>query len=311
MNRTMKMLSLITAMMSVMAHAQELYQPTRNISDQGISLKGWGNGLIAESTDRAVEGGNSIRISSRNFFQGGVINFEKPINVAEASSSKENLLHLNIGVPDSTTTRGPAGGGSSEAGGGIRGGVGLGGGGGIRGGAAAGGTTQENTLKTVRIVIATSDGKRSEGYLDLSTVPSNGEGWKSVGIPLQAISGFAASNKIISSISVSSDAIATFYVGSIKILNDRTPVFAEPNVREMNLAFGDEVTFTASGSAGSTPIRYSWDFDSRDGIQSDAEGPSIAHRFRKPGEFEVTLTATDIYGLKAPYSTKIKIVVNP
>lgn len=306
-----KLLTLAPALMSALAYSQEIYEPTRNIADQGITLKGWGNGLIAESNDRAIEGGNSIRISSRNFFQGGVINFAKPVDLTTATSSKENLLYVSISIPDSTTTRGPAGGGSSEAGGGIRGGVGLGGGGGIRGGAAAGGTSQSNALKTVRVVIATTDGKRSEGYLDLTTVPSTAEGWKSVGIPLQAISGFAGSNKVISSISVSCDAVATFYVGSIKVLNDKTPVYAEPDVRELNLAFGDEITFNAWGSAGATPVKFMWDFDSRDGIQVDAEGANVSRRFRKPGEFEVTLTAVDVYGLKAPYSTKVKIVVNP
>jgi PKD repeat protein len=79
----------------------------------------------------------------------------------------------------------------------------------------------------------------------------------------------------------------------------------------MNLALGDEVSFSAAGFGGSTVLKYSWDFDDKDGIQEDAVGQSVRHKFRKPGTYTITLTIADAYGLKKPYTTTMKAVVNP
>lgn len=309
------------------ASAQELYLSSRTVADQGISLVGWGNGRVAEADEVPYEGTTSLRFSSRNFFQGGILNFANPVNLSQPFSSRSNLLHFTFNVPGTT---GNAGGPGGPGGLGGRGGLGgppgeggaavggrqggaLGGPGGLAGpgGPGAGSQASEDTLEKVRVVITTTDNLRSEGYLDISTSIPNERGWFSVGIPLQAINGFERTNKTIKSIAVSGDAVATYYLGSIKIVNDTTPVYAEPNVRELNLAFGDQVMFAAGGSAGATPVKFIWDFDSRDGVTGDVEGQSVMHRFRQPGEFEVTLTAIDIYGLKQPYSTKIKVTVNP
>ena len=115
------------------------------------------------------------------------------------------------------------------------------------------------------------------------------------------------------------DAPAAFYVGDVRVLNDGTPLRAEPNVRSLNLALNDSYTFFATGTGGSSVLKYTWDFDSADGIQVDAEGQSVTYKFRKPswstanptGVFVVTLTVSDEYGLKQPYSTTLKIRVNP
>ena len=58
---------------SAVAQGTILYAPVKLILDQGISVKGWGSGTIAETDETAYEGVRSIRISSRNYFQGGVI----------------------------------------------------------------------------------------------------------------------------------------------------------------------------------------------------------------------------------------------
>jgi hypothetical protein len=101
------------------------------------------------------------------------------------------------------------------------------------------------------------------------------------------------------------------YVGELRVVNDTTPITGEPNLRTLNLALGDEVAFSASGYGGSTILKYSWDFDDKDGIQEDAVGQSVRHKFRKPGPYTVTLTISDAYGLKKAYTTTIKATVNP
>jgi hypothetical protein len=97
----------------------------------------------------------------------------------------------------------------------------------------------------------------------------------------------------------------------MRVVNDTTPIRGDVNQTNLNLALGDEIEFIAHGMGGSSVLKYTWDFDSADGIQVDAEGQVIKRKFRKPGDYTITLTVTDAYGLKAPYSTTIKAKVNP
>lgn len=310
-----------------MATAQSIYIPNRKISDQGINLRGWGSGTISETDEVYVEGAYSLQVTTRNYFQGGMINLAKPVDLSGAFSDKNNLLRFAIRSsgekPKFATTVGKpgAGGGPSSAGaggGGLAGGEGgaggaLGGG----GGQAGGSTTPQGTtiatdavLRTLRLVITTSDNLKSEAYLNIRS--TGAEAWRNFSLPLNAIKGFERTNKNIQSIAVSGDAISTFWIGDIRVVNDTTPISGEMNFKsDMNLALGDEREFIAYGFAGSTPLKYTWDFDDSDGIQVDAEGQSVKFKFRHPGTFKVTLVVSDAYGNKKPYTASVKVTVNP
>jgi hypothetical protein len=316
------------AALAVAAQAQVIYAPTIALADQKISLSAWGSGTITETTEMAYDGGGSVRVSSRNFFQGGIMHFENPVNLSGPSADKANMFLITLSAPAATTvdSGGAAGGGVKGGGGGATLGTGGGGGGaaaGLGGGAAggqtgggqAGGTerqvTFDTTLTKVRMIITTSDGKKSEVFVDLSGALANSRGWKSVGVPLVSIPGFDRTNKMVKSIAFSGDTIGTFYVGELKVVNDTTPLYVEPSVFELNLALGDEITLSAYGSGGSSQLRYTWDFDAADGVDVDAEGQYVRRRFRKPGNYTITVTVHDQFGLKKPHSSTIKVVVNP
>jgi hypothetical protein len=287
--------------------AQTFYSPTRPVAEQGIKLTGWGSGTIAETDEAAYEGTASVRVSSRNFFQGGILVFTQPVSVASAFEDKANMLKVVLKAPEQT-------GGGAAAGGG-RAGAGDGGEAGMRGGQEApGGGAQASPdlrLETIRLVIATSDGKRSEAFLDLRGLGADQRGWVSASVPLQAIAGLGESNKEIASIAFSGDAVASFFIGEVSVESDTTPIYADVNHDELNLALGDSVNFVASGSGGASQLVYEWDFDDSDGVQVDAEGQSIVRVFRKPGEFTVTLRVRDAFSLKEPFTRTIKVVVNP
>lgn len=319
----------VLSLAAAFALAAELYSPNRAAKDQGMTLKSWGSGTIAETSEAIFDGVGSLRISSRNFFQGGIINYDTPVDLSKEFGDRNNLLLLAVQIPGATTggaAGGNRGGGSGPPVGAGTGGVsGLGGGGQepfdpqggaagasvpSSGGTSAGAAAASSDIKVLRFVISTSDGKKSEAYVNLDTTLPDAKGWRKVGIPLQAIRGFDKTNKMVSSIAVSTDTVGTVYIGAMNILNDATPVYAEPSSRDLNLAQGDEVVLSATGSAGATPLKFMWDFDSADGITVDAEGQAVRRRFRKPGEYTITVTAQDIYGLKAPHSSTIKVVVN-
>lgn len=316
------------------AIAQTLYSPFRTLGDQGINTKSWGSGTIAETDEFIYDGTVSVRVSSRNFYQGGIMEYSSPVSLAGAYADKTNLLRLTIMAPGYGTqmTGGaappPAGGdrgigGQQQAGGG--GGAGSGGTGqmsgglsGGEGGAGGGGATgpEGPRVEKVRLVITTTDGLRSEAYLDLTSATRDDRGWMRAGVPLQAISGFDRTNKIIHSIAISADKVSSVYVGEIDIQSDATPISVEPNIREANLALGDTMEFWANAFGGATPLKYEWTIvhtplsgQARPGVT--VTGQLIEYTFRQPGNYVITLTASDIYGLKEPQSSTINISVNP
>ncbi|MGE0002820.1 MAG: PKD domain-containing protein [Fimbriimonadaceae bacterium] len=315
-------LSLCALVLACLSGAQTLYAGTTPASTQGLDFRSWGSGSAKGTEDAAFDGTLSVRISSRNFYQGGIMVFEKPVDLAGAFGDKANLLRFAVKLPLKPATGGSGGalgggkGGAIGAGGDgpSTGGTASGSGGALAGGEGGGAAASGSDLPALtklRLVLTTSDGKKSEAMLDVSTSLADNRGWSQVGIPLASISGFDRTNKSITSIAMSCDALATIYVGEVKILNDPTPVYGTPNHVELNLAIGDEITFRGSGSAGTTPALFAWDFDESDGVQVDAEGAVVRRKFRKAGSYVVTMITKDAYGLKPPHMSKIRVTVNP
>lgn len=210
---------------------------------------------------------------------------------------------------------GTRGGGQGTGGGpgGMMGGPGgiMGGPGGMRGGAGTTLSDAETTIRNVRVVIVTTDGKRSEAFIPVTSNTGKLSDFKAIAVPLQGISGFDKTNKIIKEVAISGDAVSTYYVGDIGVYNDPTPIMADIVASSTNLALNEEISLYAVGNGGSSVLVYSWDFDASDGIQTDTEGSYIKRKFRKPGKFTITLTVSDKYGLKAPVTKTVDIEVNP
>ena len=323
MHAMQKVFSLSVLALAAIAFSQapaNLYSPSRTVKDQGISLVGWGSGTIAETDETAYEGASSLRVSTRNFFQGGIMTYANPVNLAGAFQDPNNLLMFTVRIADATMTMG---GGSAASGSGAGGGnttgaegrEGAGSGGGSRSGATMGSTAQGPTglgdLDKIRVIITTSDSKKSEAFLPLRTSVADAKGWIRVGIPLKAIAGFAATNQMVKSVAVSANAPGSVYVGEVKILNDATPIYGEILVGDMNIGSGTAVNLTASGQAGASILKYTWNIQSADEPLFTFEGQNISYRFRKPGTYKVSVTISDTNGLKKPYtSSAATITVN-
>lgn len=336
-----------------------LYAPGHSIKDQGIQLSGWGSGTVAETDEVALEGTKSVRITSRNYFQGGVMTFTKPVDLSKDYTDPDGLLEITFKVADNSMVITPQGGGpgvrpmgpgSRPRGGGAaindgglvldipgigmdvgfqqRGGPspfgrqGLPGGQGGPGGRGGpgmpgkGGTQQakaapQDKLENLRIIVTTTDNLKSEMYIPVSQSFGGDRGWRTTAVPLSAISGFERTNKIVKEIALSTDTMATIFIGRVRVIDDSTPITADLNATSLNLAQGDQVELKAMGYAGSTILKYDWDFDASDGIQVDATGPTVKHTFNKAGSFVITVTIRDIYNKKTPVVETIKAKVNP
>jgi hypothetical protein len=337
MNRALLAVAAMTVAGAAMGQGSAVYLPVKSVKDQGITLAGWGSGTIAETDETKFEGAYSLRITTRNLFQGGLIRLSSPADLASAYADKNNLLRIAVRVADMNMTMSGGGGkpGPDKGGGGIE----MGGAGGNMAPPTGGGSKQQPPtgggnqgmlpggnskgsqgnppaanippLRMLRFVVTTTDGLKSEAYVPLNTNSNGAAGWRMIAIPLASINGFERTNKIIKEVGVSGDTLATFYIGEMRVLNDATPITGDVNVKTMNLALGDEREFRATGFGGASVLRYTWDFDARDGIQVDAEGPVVKRKFRKPGEYTITMTVSDAAGLKKPAVSTIKVKVNP
>lgn len=172
-----------------------------------------------------------------------------------------------------------------------------------------GNNAANTTLKTMRLVITTTDGLKSEVYVP-ADVSNGSDGWRQLGIPLQAINGFGRTNKIIKSIAFGGDVTTSVYIGDLRTVDDQTPITGDTNVHDLNLAEGDEVTLSATGYAGASMLKYDWYFDKNTSGPPDATGQVIKHKFLKPDTYTITLVISDYFGLKQPYKTTISAVVN-
>jgi len=358
MNRqiALRLASGLIALVSVLAaRGQNLYRSVYTIQGEHITLSRWGSGTIAETTETAYEGAHSIRVVSRNFFQGGTLNLDVPVDLKSKFNDPNSLLRvilrsraLEVVHPDAApgapgtgpARRGPRPGDPGYGGPGPGGPppeTGFAGGYGFRqrgrgmgpGGRGPGGMgpgfgpvappppPAEAKMSVLRLVVTTTDDKKSEIYIPLNDTRPDQDGWYQLAFPLQAIKGFDGTNMVVKKVALSADTLATFYLGTTPIEGD---IYVKVSgvgddwevVPSANVALEDVVTFRSYGTAGATLIKYEWNFDAANHPgEVDAVGPVLKRTFRQPGTFTITLTMSDRFGLKKPVVKSMLVTVNP
>lgn len=295
-------------------------------ASNGFVLEAWGGGGIEETAENAVAGPNALRIRTATFFQGGILRFSKPVSLGSYVNDPENLLAVAVYVMESRTSGGDSGGGGGLTGGGGGGGLTGGGGSSMGGGRSAGGgltgggggdtgARRGKQMDNLRMILRTTDGKLSETYVPLGTGGSAVGKWRRIGVPLKSIAGFSKSNMEVEAMAFSGDSPTSFYLGEVRVVRDQTPIQGFISVTEYNIGINTELTFSASAEAGLSVVEYVWDFDASDGLQVEAIGQAVVHRFRRPSKPDqpivVTLTIRDVFGLKQPWKGTIAVTVNP
>ena len=142
------------------------------------------------------------------------------------------------------------------------------------------------------------------------------DAWRQFNIPVSAIPGIKAADAQIKEIKVFGDAPASFWLGGIRTVTDATPLTIAPIEDQSALPKNTNYRYTARVTSGASSVRVTWDFDERDGIQEDRVGGVATYAYRKATEitanakdYVVTVTATDVYGIKEPATRKFKIHV--
>ncbi len=306
-------------------------------TEAGITLRAWGSGTIEEATETTFVGSRSIKLSTRGYFAGGWIEFSTPVDLRTDLNAPDKVLRFVLRFPGTATVAAggapggpPRGGGLGAPGGPPRGAGGPRGGGfsgefGEGGQPPAGGggtTTAPPTLQQLRIVLETSDGKRTDFLLPLQGVRADESGWQSVSMPLNAIPLLKQTNGQIARIGIFGDASATFYLGEIRTLSEQTPLqgyiyvqnsygFSYDSRRDNRIviAANDELIFYGISESGTIPVVFRWSFGGDPSVV-DGEGSVIRRRFPRKGTFTVWLTIADPYGARKPATARIEVQVN-
>jgi hypothetical protein len=225
-----------------------------------------------------------------------------------------------LGAPGGAPRGGPGfgGGGLLGEGGGPQAPGGFGG----PGAPAGGGQTITPTLRELRLIIETSDGKRTETVVPLQNLRTDESGWQSLSVPLRAIAGLRETNGQIAKIGFFGDTTGVFYIGEIRTLSESGPiqgymaiqntfgsVFTSRSQERLSIASGDELIFFGVAENVSTPVEYRWSFGD-DPSQVDGMGQVVRRRFPKRGNYTVHLTIADPLGVRPPATAKIQIQVN-
>lgn len=302
-----------------------------SLQTSGLTLANWGSGSVEEDTGKILSGTESIRLTTHGMYQGGSLNFNKPVNLGPYLAGKFNYLTVVVQLPNTNPNAGGGDSGFQGFSGFGKGALGPGGfaggaagvaspGGGQNSGGPGGGRVQAQKgrkLENLRLVMATTGGKTIETLLPVAGAVEENQ-WKTLAIPLSQIPALTADDAQIQSIRIFGDAPATLNIGSIGVVEDSSPIVLEP-INGKTVQRLARYQYIATASAGITPLVYSWDWDASDGIQDETEGRNVTHTFRKASvddagrttDFTVTVTVSDLYHLKAPAKTTFKVHVTP
>ncbi|HVK02759.1 MAG TPA: PKD domain-containing protein [Armatimonadaceae bacterium] len=258
-----------------------------------VRLGSWGSGRAEETKDNVLVGDSAIRVTTHGLYQGARLDFRNPIDLSSALMNPKTYVRMQVRFAGSTQTNfDPSN-------------------------PQLGNQVLAAPFDKMRFLLTMADGTQYELVRPVVIPPSEDpDAYVPITFPVAAIlkkgsttlpapAGDAAKLKTLS---IFGDKYQQFTIGEINVITDDTEISVEP--LEDQIAFiNDVLTFSGIAEGGATTLRYSWDFDAKDGVQEDAVGRNVTHFWRAPGKYTVTLTVSDEDGLKKPQTTSIDIEV--
>ncbi|MHB9037722.1 MAG: PKD domain-containing protein [Armatimonadota bacterium] len=247
------------------------------LSQEGIDVGSWGSGKAVESKKKVLTGGNSIEVTTQGYYAGGKIDFSKPATLFTGTPDNSRYLVFTFFFNDVKSVDPAAGTGYSFE-------------------------VEPYTVPKVskiRFVFSSEDGssmsiEEPTGQLDPD------DNWVRIAVPLAKFHLAEGANDFkMKRLLIFSDLPSTFYLGEIKLVTDKTPIKAD-SIGSQTVAIQDNVFIVSEAEGGVSTLKYSWDFDSRNGIQEELTGKVAHYVYTRGGDYTVTLTVSDVDGLKKP-----------
>jgi hypothetical protein len=271
--------------------------------DANVSVSGWGSGSGEPSRDvPPLVGTNAIKATTMGMYQGVRLDFKQPVDLAEAFRNPKAYVRFQVrftGANASVTGFDPGGLNPFQQ-----------------------TTRAASPFEKMRFLLVMEDGSRYELVRPVEVPPSDDpDQWVPMAFPLVNVTKQLPAGKTLTGagarvkqIAVFGDRYETFYIGEIGVIADETELSVAPLDDQIIFAL-QPITFVGSADGGASTIRYSWDFDARDGIQEDAVGRIVTYSYPRSGtqngqkKYTITLTISDVDGLKKPVSTTLEVEV--
>jgi len=284
-----------------------------------VTLGGWGGGRAEANTETVLVGSESIRVTTQGLYQGGLITFTQPINLAPAFANPNTYLRMQVrfapGGAGGTPTQEIFDPSTGE----------------VRRAAAS-------PFDRMRFVLTMADGSRHELIRPVEVKGTDEpDAWVYIAFPVQALlrkpappgatpaagTAPAAEETVpapapaaralptgdaarLSQLAIFGDRYQQFFISDISVITDDTDINVDPLEEQVGFV-GAALVFSATAEGGASTLRYEWDLDGDK--KTDRTGNTIQHFWRKPGKYPVTVTVSDVDGLKKPASTSVTIDV--
>ncbi len=262
----------------------------------GIELGNWGSGSAVRSKEQILDGSWSIRTTTQGLYSGGRIDFAHPVTLFKGGIDKSRYIQFAFFF-DQVTKVDPARGTDYAW------------------------DVEPYTIPKVaklRFVFESDDGlvvavEKPTGKIDPD------DHWMRVAVPLakfqvgeEPVDQFRLKRLLITS-----DLPTTTYLGEMKLVTDNSIITVE-SLDTQTLAIMDDALWVAEAEAGVSSLSYSWDFDAANGIQHESDamvGRYVYTMGRTDAKgndipFTITLTVTDLDGLKEPVTVTATIEIS-
>jgi len=265
-----------------------------NAVETNVTLGNWGGGVCQASTKNTLGAAQSIQVTPRGLYQGGRLDFATPVDLTKWFNDPEAYLQFVTRFHDVQETSGTASAWGLVA----------------PTPATATVSRTGKIVKRIQVVLFFDGGESTEYQVDVNAFSPSPDAWVNVSFPFVALKGklnLPAYN--LKRIVITGDGTEPFYIGEIRVIRDNTPIEANAG-DEKEVGRNYPVVFSGTATGGASALKYSWDFDNSNGIQEEAVGETVTHRFTRAGNFTVTLTVTDVFGLKKPAIATTRVLVN-
>lgn len=288
---------LIAATAGAVAQDLVLYKGDQ-VDGKILTIGSWGSGKCEDIAKSGYTGSRSLKITARSLFEGGRIDFTQPVDLTQHFAKPNTYMQLIAKMQlDATGEDDPLLDAFYDP--------------------NASSRSSRTPVSRLRLVAKFDSGPAVECQVDVSGFKVGDDGWMPISFPLAKLKGHVKRDTYkLQRLIISGDGSEPFYIGQIHIITDTKPITADAGLPQF-VSANDDVLFRAHTDGGAAALRYSWDFDAKDGIQEDALGEVVYHKFRRPTsskndsnlEFKVTLTVSDVFGIKQPVTSTVMITV--
>jgi len=247
-------------------------------TQDGLTLGAWGSGGATKSKEKILDGAWSIKMTTQGLYSGARIEFTQPVTLFTGGIDPTRYMQFAFFFNETQMVNLAQG--SEYAMTGVE-------------------PYKKPKANKMRFVFISDNGVSVEATEPTGALDPD-DNWMRVAVPLakfkvkEGLTTFRMKQLLIFT-----DIPSTIYLGSIKLVTDTEPIKVDALDSQTTQIMYQEY-FVATATGGVSSLNYAWDFDSANGIQAEATEKMAKYIFTKGGEFTVTLTVSDVDGLKEP-----------